>query len=597
MRLPLRALRNIFRRRRRHPTATTNDTAAKTERDLVFTLKPSRLPTIRQFRYLSRLLSPAERFLLRALTGIVIVSVFFLGVRAYARHTVQEPRPGGEIVEALTGTPQYINPVIGGATDVDRDLIRLLYAGLLKRTASSEIAPDLAESFERSADGKVYTVILRPELVWSDGEPIDADDVLITYQIIQDPLYKSPLRTQFRNVTVERVDDRTVRFTLTQPSAAFLGLLTTGILPAHLWGDVPPPNFPLIEYNIKPIAAGPFVFDQLRRDSSGFIKEYRLKRNERYHGVAPYLDQITFKLFLDQLLANDALAGKSVESISVVPHGLRNELRQVRVVDLQLPQYTAVFFNGKRAVLRTPEVRRALTGAIDRARIVNDIFHGAGQVVDGPFAPALPGHAGKLQPEFDATAANAALEAAGWTKQESGIRKKGPDELSLSLAIVDQPDDLAIAEIIKANWEAVGAKVELKTYDPTQIAKTVIKPRDYDAFLYGEILTNDGDLYPFWHSTQERDPGLNLTTFFHKDADKLLDELRTISDPQAMIEKRIAFQRLLAENAPAAFLFSPTYGYGLSKRIKGFNVEDVATPADRFNGIEGWYVKTGTILK
>lgn len=587
----------LFKRPASPPKST--DTLADAERQLVYALAPSRFPNFRQLRYLPRVITKNERKLLSLLSAFFVVALVFLGVRMFMSNAQYSPKPGGGIVEGLVGSPQYVNPVLAGTNDIDRDLVRLLYSGLMKRTAEQEIVPDLATSVEVSADGKVYTAHLRENLSWSDGKALTADDVLMTFEIIQDPLYKSPLRGQFRNIKIERVDEKTITFTLAQPSAALLSNLTVGILPAHIWGDVPPPNFALVEYNLKPIGSGPFAFDSLKRDAaSGSIKEYTLIRNQHYSGQRTYLDTISLKIFPEIDSAIEALKAKRIDNLSVVPSEFRTTIKQTRLADLQIMQYTAVFLNGKRPALKTLEVRKALAQAIDRSGIVDRILNNSAILVDGPFAPNIPGSAGALQPAFSIDEANKTLDAAGWVRQEDGKpRKKGSDELSFSLTITDLPEDLVIAEHLKRAWESIGAKIEVKSYDAARIAKEVIKPREYDAFLYGEILSADGDLYPFWHSTQERDPGLNLTTYFNKDADKLLDELRTTTDQNAVKEKRIAFQRLLSEQLPAIFLYSPFYSYGITGRIKGFNVRYVTNPSDRFAGIERWYVKTKMSFK
>lgn len=581
------------------PRQQSPDVLAHAERQLVYALAPSRFPNIRQLRYLPRVISKNERMLLTLLSAFFIVALLFLGARTFTRNAQQSPRAGGGIVEGLVGSPQYVNPVLAGTNDVDRDLVRLLYSGLMKRTASQEIVPDLASTVDVSTDGKVYTAHLRENLAWSDGKALSADDVLMTFEIIQDPLFKSPLRSQFRNLKVERVDEKTITFTLTQPSSSFLSNLTVGILPAHIWGDVPPPNFALVEYNLKPVGSGPFAFDSLKRDAaSGSIKEFMLVRNDHYSGQRPYLDTMTLKIFSDVDSAVEALKAKRIESLSVIPSYFRTTVKQARLADLQIMQYTALFLNGKRPALKTVEVRRALAQAIDRTDIINAILKDSAVVVDGPFASNIPGAAGALQPAYNPDEANKSLDAAGWVRQDNGKpRKKGSDELSFSLTITDLPEDLAIAEKLKQSWEAIGAKIEVKSYDATRIAKEVIKPRDYDAFLYGEILGADGDLYPFWHSTQERDPGLNLTTFYNKDADKLLDELRNTTDANVVKDKRIAFQRLLGEQLPAIFLYSPFYTYSITSRIKGFNISYVTNPSDRFADVDRWFVKTKVSFK
>jgi len=588
-------LRDLWTKRIRR----RSDTSATAEREIVYTLAKSRVPNIRQLRYLPRILSKPESKLIRTLAGLIAVAIVFLGVRVYARNVVYLPKAGGEIIEGLLGNPQYVNPVLTGTNDVDRDLSRLLYAGLLRRNAEGEIVPDLAESYEISPDGKIYTVRLAQGLTWSDGEPLSADDVMLTFELITDQLYKSPLRSQYRNVTVERVDDHTVKFTLAQSSAAFAGKLTVGILPAHIWGDVPPPNFGLIEYNSRPVGAGPYKFESLKRDANtGFIKEYRLIVNPNYHGQKPYIEKLTFKFYEDPALMAESIRQKTIEGISVVSKDERDNLRQVRAVDLQMLRYTSIFFNSKRSVVSTPEVRKALAAAVDRQAIIDNALNGAGIIVDGPIPPAVPGSVSGIQPAFNPDEARRILEEAGWKiTDDSGIRKKGDAKLELSLTVVDQPEDLEIAEIVKQNWEAVGALVLISPYDATRIASEIVKPRNYDAFIYGEILTSDTDLYAFWHSSQQTDPGLNLTRFFNKDADTLLEELRTITDPNQIIEKRTAFQNLLVQGTHVFFLYSPFYTYGLPKRVKGFDMGYVTTPADRYNGIADWYVKTSISFK
>lgn len=584
---------------KRAPKHAAADHVADAERQLVYTLAKSRLPNIRQLRYLSRVTTPTEQRVLLGLTAFIIMAVAFLGFRLFTRDANEIPQYGGSVAEALVGTPQYLNPVLVSTNDVDRDLVQLIYSGLFRRDANQDVIPDLAQSYEASTDNKTYTIHLKNNLKWSDGQPITADDVLLTFELIQDQLYKSPLRTQFKNMTVSRVDESTIKFALAQPSSSFLSDLTIGILPAHIWGDVLAPNFALIEYNLKPVGSGPFKFDSLTRDaSSGIIKEYHLVRNPNYAGTKPYLNELTFKIYPDVATAVEALQAKRVDSISVVETGDRSQLKQVQLMDLQLPQYTAIFFNNRKAALKNLDVRKALAQAIDRNALVSSVYRGAAVVVDGPFAPNIPGSAGNLQPSYDPTAAAKALDTAGWTVPTGGtVRKKGNDELSFTLTIPDLPEDVVAAQMIQKNWEAIGAKVDVQPYDSSRVAKEIIKPRNYDAFLYGEILSPSGDLYPFWNSTQEKDPGLNLTTFYNKDADKLLDDLRATTDVGVIAQKRVAFQQLLANNLPAIFLYSTEYTYGLSKRVKGFNIKYVTNPSDRFADIEHWYVKTKISFK
>ena len=128
--------------------------------------------------------------------------------------------------------------------------------------------------------------------------------------------------------------------------------------------------------------------------------------------------------------------------------------------------------------------------------------------------------------------------------------------------------------------------------NPARVDKEVIKNRNYEAFLYGEILGFDPDPYPFWHSSQSLGSGLNLSNYYNKDVDQLLEEARQEENHDLRTQKYIDFQDIIVEEMPALFLYSPSYDYGVDKKVKGINLIRITVPSDRFNGIEGWYIKT-----
>ncbi len=169
--------------------------------------------------------------------------------------------------------------------------------------------------------------------------------------------------------------------------------------------------------------------------------------------------------------------------------------------------------------------------------------------------------------------------------------------LSFSLATVDQPLLTEIALELKNQWKNLGAEVEIETFDISQLEKEVIKPRNYQSLLFGEVLGGLPDPFPFWHSSQKKDPGLNLAAYQSEKADKLLEEARQIEDFSQRTEKYGQFQDILIEDAPAIFLYSPNYLYSVSKEIKGINTKIIVDPSKRFSNIENWYIKTKRVWK
>ncbi len=593
-------------------------------------LRPSRL-RLRQLRHLPKVLQPFERRWLAALALLAAASAAVLVGNFYVRNFPLAPVTGGEYTEGLVGSPRYLNPLLAQTNDVDADLTSLIFSGLLRYDASLRLTPDLAEQNTVSDDGKTYTLTLRNDAVFHDGKPVTIDDVLFTFRSIQDPNFRSPLLVALQGVKVERTGDRQVTFTLPEAYPAFAEVLTTGILPQHLWLDIPPINATLAQANLQPVGSGPWMFKSFTPDRLGNIKNYRLVANPRYYGQRPYLQRLTFKFYPSFPVAVAALNNRSVDGISYLPKQERGSVttRQATAYSLELPQYTAVFFNsGANAALKAKPVRAALAQAVDRAAILAEAVRLDGSVINSPILPGMPGYRDDLPAyRYDPDTAAELLASAGWRQLSDAEylalrqtvsavassstptstpvaaaaddspalayhRAKGDATLRIALTTVDTAEHVAAARLIRDAWQAIGVEVELRVVSPARIAHEVIKPRAYEALLYGEIVGADPDPFPFWHSSQASDPGLNLAMFSHRGADKLLEAARQQPDVAKRAEQYREFGQIIADELPAIFLYNPRYTYLVDRRVQGIAVERINQPKDRFNNLPQWYVKT-----
>lgn len=596
-----------FKRLTHWPVRTADKTGTlsasrELDRQSVLNLTPGRIPSAGQWKYLPRLLSPRELLIIRIAWLAALISLVLLGFRFINRHLVQVPKNGGVYAEALIGSPQRINPIYAVANDVDRDLSALIYSGLFRRDAGQTIVPDLATGYELSEDEKIYTVTIRTDARWHDGEPVTINDLLFTFESIADPAYGSPLSVNFRGVQVEAVDDTTLRFTLPEPFAPFPETLTVGILPAHLWSDVPPLNVGLVEYNLKPVGSGPYQFDRLSRDRLGNLKSYELVRSPGYYTRSPYIERLIFRLYPDFPSAVEAAKSKKVDGISYVPDESSAEIAKIRGIQLRrlnLPQFTAVFFNQKNnEFLKDRAVREALILATDKTGILAEALGGDGEIVHGPILPGFLGFNPEMRVRpFDPEQARAKLDEAGWHLNEAGARQKDGKELKIKLTTSKLPVYETVVGILQANWAAVGVSVETQIVETDRIQSDVIKSRDYEALLYGEIIGYDPDPYPFWHSSQQVDPGLALAIFYNKNLDRALEQARQVTNCEERTLKYLEFQNIVSEEIPAVFLYQPIYPYGLAKYIKGFTTTIVESPSDRFNGIADWYINTTRVWR
>ena len=151
-------------------------------------------------------------------------------------------------------------------------------------------------------------------------------------------------------------------------------------------------------------------------------------------------------------------------------------------------------------------------------------------------------------------------------------------------------------ELVKKNWEEAGVKTVLEVLPAKRIQTEVIKPRNFEALFYGQVVGADPDPYAFWHSSQAVENGFNVADYTNKEVDQLLEDARIISDQGSRREKYRKFQEIISEEAPVIFMYSPVYVYIQDKSVNGFEVIDILYPYDRLSNIHEWYLKTGKKL-
>ncbi|MCX6739966.1 MAG: ABC transporter substrate-binding protein [Candidatus Parcubacteria bacterium] len=564
------------------------------DKKVLAALNGKKLPNLKQLKRLPQTLNKHEKFILKGLILIALVTGVFLFYNGYYKNLISLPATGGEFSEGLIGSPLYINPIFA-FNDADKDLSSLIYSGLIGYNEKLEPIPDLAERYEVSEDQKTYTFFLKRNIKWHDNKNFTANDVLFTISAIQNPNYKSPYSRSFTGVGVEQVDDYTVKFTLEQPYAGFLNILSIGILPKNIWENTPAANAKNVIYNQKPIGTGPYKFKSLVKDKSGQVKSYVLEKNKNYYAKIPYINKIIFKFYPDYDSATSALANKEVQNLSFLPKENLAKInkRDINIHSINLSQYTALFFNTKNSeLLKDKIIREALALAIDKNKLLEDVLSNQGKKIDGPILANFPGYSEDIKKyEYNPQKALEILTADGWTIDNEKLKKKDV-ELKITLTTVEQNDNIKTANLIKEFWDSIGINVDLQIIAKDKIQSEIIMPRNYEVLLYGEIIGYDPDLFPFWHSSQRNDPGLNMSYYSNRKVDQLLEEARQTNDLSQRAAKYQEFQNLLIDDLPAVFLYSQNYLYPATKKIKGINVQRIASPSDRFINIENWYIKT-----
>jgi peptide/nickel transport system substrate-binding protein len=549
--------------------------------------------------------SATEKVVFAALILVALITALTMANKVNKYFMVLKPTNGGSLAEGVVGLPRSINPVLA-FTDVDKDLSTLIYSGLMKYE-DGEIIGDLAKNYTVSNDGLTYDFILRDDIRFHDGVPLTTDDIEFTIQKIQDAALKSPRKADWRDVTIKKVSDKEIQFILKQPYYPFLANTTVGILPKHIWKNVDADQFIFSQYNIEPIGSGPYKLDAVNRDGGGIPQSYSLIPFNRFYNKKPYISNLQVYFFSNERLAVESYNSGNIESLAGISpqeiSKIATSSLDVKIATAPLPRLFGIFLNQNSApVLANKEVRQALNLAVDKQKIVNEVLLGYGIPIDSPL-PIGVLHATSTQTVIvsDKEKAKALLAKAGWVINKDGVLEKkdktSTQTLEFSISTADSPELKQAAELAKADWESIGARVDVKVFEYGDLSQNIIKTRKYDALLFGEFIGKDLDLYAFWHSSQRNSPGLNISMYTNSKVDKLLEDARTTSDDADREAKYVAFQKILQDEVPAVFLYSPEYIYVVPARIQGMHFEEITNSSDRWHDINQWYTETDKVWK
>ena len=541
-------------------------------------------------------------------TFIIALFVFFVTsfifiAKIIDSKLVEIPRHGGQLIEGIIGQPRFINPVIA-KSDSDRDLAELIYSGLLRATPEGGLVPDLAKSYTVSPDGLTYTFILKDDLVWHDGVTLTSSDIAFTIDKVRDLALaiKSPRRASWEGVEVTTPDDKTVIFHIKQPYAPFLDNSTMGIIPKHIWQNVPDNEFDVSYYNIEPIGSGPYRFGSIVRDNGkGLPKYYDLIAFKKFALGEPYITHMRMQFFGNSQELAQAYADHSIEQMHTIePEQARTlEAAGRHIERTPLPRVFALYFNqNQQPIFADKAVRQALAVSIDKDEIVKKVLNGYAKPIDGPL-PYLDVPATSTQSGADRISqARAILEKGGWVKNAANIyektdkKKKTVTLLQFSIALPDVVELRNAAELIKQDWAKVGAVVTVKEFEQSTFAGDILSPRKYDVLFYGQIIGRVADPYPYWHSSQRNAPGLNVSLYTNKNVDKLLESARKENDDANRTILLMQFVQAIQDDVPAIFLYSPDFLYATSDTVKGLHPGLITTESERFLGVTDWYVES-----
>lgn len=515
------------------------------------------------------------------------------------------PVSGGIYREGIIGAFTTANPLFA-ITSVDSSVSHLVFSGLFTLSPEGVLESDLATDFTVDEDGLLYTVRLRNDVMWHDGEQLKADDVVFTYERIKNPETKSPLQSGWAGVEVVEVDDYTVQFKLPNTLSSFEYSLVNGIIPKHVLDQTAPADLRSSTFNsVWPIGSGPFRYvsvEVLGEDIDTKNEKVTLEANADYYDRAPSIDGISIRTYRDEDSMLRAFETKEISAmvgLQSMPDTFSNDAT-VSTLSIPLSSQVHIFLNNSSPQLTEVNVRKALLLGTNTELLRQSI----GYELIPSDSPFLKSHftydTAKVQAGYDKAAAEKLFDESGWIKNSEGIREK--DGVQLKLRVVSQSltEYATVVQTIQEQWKEIGVNVDAFLQPEEDVQSGAVVRHDYDVLLYGISLGPDPDIFAFWHSSQA-DPRvksrLNLSEYKSATADKALEGGRTRLNQDLRKIKYQPFLDAWLADTPAIALYQPRFLFVVRGTLDGFVSGEFNSPVDRFYSVNDWLIRKEKVIK
>ncbi len=469
------------------------------------------------------------------------------------------------------------------------DLISLVYDSLFWSQASSDPEPWLAESAEPNDDFTEWTVTLRDDVLWHDGEPFTAADVAFSFEYYDEQrassgryahhVFDNPAFTES-----EIIDDTTVVLRFAEPAPQFRIMpgADLPIIPEHIWEGVTDPSTATTDL---PVGTGPFRVVEMVSDES-----YRLEANDDHFKGEPTVDVLDLVVIADPAAAFTALDTGDVDFVArSVPPELLDQFAsgdEIQIIEGTKLESTQLYFNARLAPLDAPVLRKAISMAIDNEALVETVLLGeALPGADGFVNPDSPWARPDRSHDFDPEAAAADLESAGYVDNDGDGVREGPDGNPLEFNVLVSsfaPLDLRAMQLVSEQVAEIGVTLIPEPLDPAALRSARNPPEGggiptyeaYVATLETHAHVDPDSLYYFFHSPGDRGFGGSITGFTNPEFDAIAEEA-AVADVDDRLDLFVEMQGIIDEEAPVVVFWYPDANFAFRPEAYSGWVADV----------------------
>lgn len=507
--------------------------------------------------------------------------------------------------EGLVGRVQRLNPLYASLNPVDADITALIFEGLVSINNYGEPVPQLAESWVISNDGLEYVFVLRQDVLWHDGTPFTADDVVYTTALLHDPALdvQAELGAFWRTIETEKLRSNVVRFRLTQPLSSFLVNLTVGILPEHALRGTNASQLASHPFNLSPIGTGAYQLEALGSSDGINIQQVDLRVAPNYRlrpeGKAGFaVERLRFVLYEQPEQAQRALRDGVLDAYA--PRTTSERLNLVSISGVNTlttiaPSVGILIFNWQEPegvrFFAEQRVRLALQRGLNRANPVEANLANQAILADSPILVGTWGYKAANFPTPDLAQALSLIQNANL--QTPNLNGESPSTASeiyaFTILTPNTPSLVALAQEIATQWSQLKLSVTVEAL-PLAEYRERLENGAFHTAIVELALSSDADVFAYWHVGQAPD-GKNYGSVSDDRLSDLLERARR--DPYGInrIQLYHRFQDLFVERAIALPLYYPLFSYAVSQRVSNVQLGFISTPSDRFRSLASWEIR------
>ena len=497
----------------------------------------------------------------------------------------------GTFTEGSVGAISSFNPIFVSANYFDKSVESLVFDKFIHIDKSGKPVAGIAESWSMAENKLEYVFTIRKDLLWQNGEKLTAQDVVFTFKtalsLSKDYDYDT-VGISLEGITVEQIDEYTVRFKLVEENPLFFEAISIYIVPYSVLGDVNLSDMPFNIFARYPVGSGKYKVTRTEQNAVYLV-------DNEYDRYTPNIKNIILRVYPDTKSLNtafrtgllDAVNGWDQEALSFT-----SEYPNFKTYVME-EKYRSklIFFNLRKENLKDENLRKGLSLLIDKDKLYSEAKI-SGVPIYGPYSSDSWVYNKDVDYlKYNPERAREYLKSAGYERKDGGIyyESKENEILSFTLTYFQSEINDRLVTKLKDLLEQEGIILKTERLNYTQITQEIIATRDFELLLFEVETTVDPDQYNLWHSLKSSYPDLNLSGYSYERVDILLEDGRRTTDVNTRKARYASFQKYLVEDAPVVFLYHPHFIYFVNDELKGVNLERCNFSYERFTNIESWY--------